>query len=145
MQLRKEARQQLAVGRDIEAAFLSCPDTIETKLESFPKYVRARHLKRFLSMYEIFKLVLAVQGSIVECGVYRGFGLMTWAKLSAILEPENTGRRIYGFDTFEGFPTVCEKDYINTGSAQVGGLRSASADELRSLIAAYDADRWLGH
>jgi hypothetical protein len=31
---------------------------------------------------------------------------MAWAKLSAMLEPENLTRRIYGFDTFEGFPSV---------------------------------------
>ena len=35
---------------------------------------------------------------------------MTWAKLSAILEPVNLTRRIYGFDTFSGFPAISEKD-----------------------------------
>ena len=36
---------------------------------------------------------------MVECGVFRGFGVMSWAKLSAMLEPENLTRRIYGFDS----------------------------------------------
>src|SRR5205809_1323422 len=98
------------VGKNIEQIFTACPDSVEHKLESFPKYVRRQHLKRFLALYEIFKLVLPVKGSIVECGVYRGFGLMTWAKLSAMLEPEDLTRRIYGFDTFGGFPAVHERD-----------------------------------
>lgn len=134
-----------AVGRTIEEIFLACPDDVETRLENFPKYVRRQHLKRFLAMYEVFKLVLPVKGSVVECGVYQGFGLMAWAKLSAILEPENLTRRIYGFDTFAGFPSVGEKDRSPAAGATVGGLRSDSFDELSKLIQAFDQDRFLGH
>src|SRR6185437_4024373 len=86
------------------------PNSWESKLENFPKYVRRQNLTRFVSLYEIFKRVLTVKGSIVECGVHQGFGVMTWAKLSAILEPVNLTRRIYGFDTFAGFPAVSEAD-----------------------------------
>src|SRR5213593_4138419 len=137
-------REQQA-GKNIERIFTNCPDSIELKLENFPKYVRRQHLKRFLAFYEIFKRVLAVKGSIVECGVFRGFGVMAWAKLSAILEPENLTRRIYGFDTFEGFPPVSEKDQSPAAGPAVGGLRSDSFDELSKLIKAYDQDRFLGH
>ena len=105
---RTEAEQQ--VGKNIESIFNNCNDSVEIKLENFPKYVRRNHLKRFLAMYEIFKMVLPVKGSVVECGVFKGFGVMTWAKLSTILEPENLTRRIYGFDTFSGFPSVGKKD-----------------------------------
>src|SRR3990172_12564950 len=106
--LRTEGERQ--VGKNLERIFADCPDSVEIKLENFPKYVRRQHLKRFLALYEIFKLALPVKGSIVECGVYRGFGLMSWAKLSTMLEPENLTRRIYGFDTFEGFPSSHDKD-----------------------------------
>src|SRR5216110_1788063 len=41
------------VGRNIERIFTNCPDSIELKLENFPKYVRRQHLKRFLAFYEI--------------------------------------------------------------------------------------------
>src|SRR6266849_10557249 len=99
-----------AVGRDLEKIFEGSSDPVEIRLENFPKYVRRQHLKRFLAMYELFKRVLPVKGSVVECGVFHGFGLMAWAKLSTILEPENLTRRIYGFDTFEGFPTVSIQD-----------------------------------
>ena len=132
-------------GRNIERIFLECPDSVEIKLENFPKYVRRQHLKRFLVMYEIFKLVLPVKGSVIDCGVYRGFSLMTWAKLSTILEPENLTRRIYGFDTFEGFPTIHEKDVSRTATPEQDDLYADSYNELRALIAEYDRDRFLGH
>ena len=141
--LRTETEQQ--VGKNTERIFTDCRDSVEIKLENFPKYVRRQYLKRFLALYEIFKLVLPVKGSVVECGVYRGFGLMSWAKLSAMLEPENLTRRIYGFDTFTGFPSIHGKDQSEFKGAEKGELCSNSYDELTQLIREYDADRFLGH
>ena len=133
------------VGRNIERIFNSCPDSVETKLENFPKYVRRQPLKRFLALYELFKLVLPVKGSIVECGVFRGFGLMSWAKLSTMLEPENLTRRIYGFDTFAGFPSHSDKDANSVAMPEKGALYADSHGELTALLEEYDRDRFLGH
>lgn len=134
-----------AVGQENSRIFERSPDSVEMRLENFPKYVRRQHLKRFLSMYELFKRVLPVKGSVVECGVLRGFGVMSWAKLSTILEPENLTRRIYGFDTFAGFPAVDAKDSSKFTNTKVGDLSAPSDEELRELIAQYDRDRFLGH
>jgi hypothetical protein len=138
------------VGSANSQIFEACNDSTEIKLENFPKYVRRQHLKRFLALYEIFKLVLPIKGSVVECGVFRGFGFMTWAKLSTMLEPENFTRRIYGFDSFSGFPSIATKDENVVDSKPIarpmtGDLYSNSKDELTSLIKEYDRDRFLGH
>ncbi|MGH7546731.1 MAG: TylF/MycF/NovP-related O-methyltransferase [Gemmatimonadales bacterium] len=133
------------VGANLEQIFLECPDSVAIKLENFTKYVRRQHLKRFLAMYEVMKLVLPVKGSIVECGVFRGFGVMAWAKLSTILEPENLTRRVYGFDTFDGFPAVSDRDASRLKTAAIGELAANSYEELLQLIREYDADRFLGH
>jgi len=130
-------------GGQVAEIFDANPESTEIKLENFPKYARRVYLKRFLSMYEVFKLAMPVKGSVVECGVFRGFGLMSWAKISTILEPENLTRRIYGFDTFEGFPSVNEAD--QRAGAEVGGLAADSYEELQQLIEEYDRDRFLGH
>lgn len=138
------------VGASIASIFDRSTDCTEIKLENFPRYVRRQHLKRFLALYEIFKIVLPVKGSIVECGVFRGFGFMSWAKLSTILEPENFTRRIYGFDTFNGFPSIAAQDE-NVRDAQIiampqtGDLASSSKNELEALLGEYDRDRFLGH
>ena len=71
---------------------------------------------------------------------------MTWAKLSAVLEPNNLTRRIYGFDTFEGFRSVSDKDQTRNGGAEEGEFDVLTAhSELQELIRAYDMDRFLGH
>jgi len=131
----------------VSQIFTANPDPVATRLDNFTKYVRRVPLKRFLAMYEIYKRILPVKGSIIECGVFRGFGTMAWAKLSAILEPENLTRRIYGFDTFAGFPSVAGQDAsANPRSPNaVGDLHADSHAELLALIAAYDQDRYLGH
>ena len=136
---------EISVGRENAGIFERSADPVEVRLENFPKYVRRQHLKRFLAMYELFKRALPVKGSVVECGVFRGFGLMSWAKLSTILEPENLTRRIYGFDTFSGFPRVDEKDTNPMRPSRIGDLSAPSFDELNALIAQYDNDRFLGH
>lgn len=136
-----------SVGQAVEKIFEASTDPVEVRLENFPKYVRRQHLTRFLALYEIFKRIIQVKGSIVECGVNRGYGLMAWAKLSAVLEPVNLTRRIYGFDSFAGFPSIADKD--RTGpkweTAKAGALHADSYDELLQLVDLYDKDRFLGH
>jgi hypothetical protein len=132
-------------GRKIEEIFLKNPQSVEMKLENFTKYVRRQKITRLLAQYEIFKRVLPVKGSIVECGVHHGASLMAWAQLSAVLEPVNLTRRIYGFDTFGGFPSVGGKDRGASVSIAPGDFQSDSFEELKELIKVYDSDRFLGH
>lgn len=122
------------------------PASWDSKMENFPKYVRRQNLTRFLALYEIFTRVLTVKGSIVECGVHQGFGVMTWVKLSAILEPVNLTRRIYGFDTFAGFPALSRTDRSESSMhVREGDLYADSYDELVELNAIHDSTRYLGH
>lgn len=142
--LRTEAEAQEASLN--KACFDANPTSWETKIENFPKYVRRQNITRFLALYEIFRKVIDVKGSIVECGVNHGFGVMTWCKLSAILEPVNLTRRVYGFDTFEGFPSVSNKDRSDTSRhVKVGDLAASSLEELEELARIHDSSRFLGH
>jgi hypothetical protein len=137
--------QEEQVGPRLVEIFERPGDPVEAKLENFPKYARRKTVTRFITLYELFKQALDVKGSVVECGVFRGFGLMTWAHLSAVMEPANLMRRIYGFDSFEGFPSVSEKDHNRHTNPGTGELRADSYEELQALIEVYDQDRFLGH
>lgn len=119
------------------------------RLQSFPRHVRRQDVARFIARYELFKMMLPVNGSIVECGVFAGAGLFSWAHFSAMFEPYNHLRRIIGFDTFDGFPSVDEKD-INHGTSEhlhEGALQTHPkiVDELQELIAVHDMNRPLSH
>jgi len=137
--------EEREAGGKYSKIFSDCPDDIDVKLENFPKYIRRQDMTRLLARYEVFKKVLDIKGSIIECGVYRGFGLMAWANFSAVLEPTNLTRRIYGFDTFGGFPSVTKRDVNRVRTAGKNELNSDSYDELVELIKVYDSNRILGH
>lgn len=141
--LRTEAEAQ--VGPALARIFEASSDSVEARLEAFPRYARRKTITRFITLYELFKLAQPVKGSVVECGVFRGFGLMTWAHLSAVLEPANLTRRIYGFDSFAGFPSVSERDSNTRKAPAQGELKADSHDELLQIIDTYDQDRFLGH
>jgi macrocin-O-methyltransferase TylF-like protien len=117
------------------------------KLRAFPKFVPVAELGRFLAKSRIFERVLGVPGSVVECGVFGGGGLMTWAALSAILEPLNHVRRVIGFDTFEGFVRTSAKDASAAAnpSAVAGALAADAAADIEQSAAIFDLYRPLGH
>lgn len=116
----------------------------EKVAEDFPLFVSRQDLTRYLVRYELFKKILPIKGSIVECGVYKGSSLMLFAQLSSIFEPYAFKRKIIGFDTFEGFPSV---DSSKDGMGGIGDLQITNSDftALENAIKLYDSNRALPH
>lgn len=130
-----------------ESLFQEDPAQLIEKIEAFPKYASRQSIAKFLTKYEIFKRILTVNGSIVECGVLHGAGLLAWAKLSSIFEPANHVRKVIGFDTFGGFPSVADED-TQTGTfheIKKGGLIGSSFDNILDAVRVYDLNRPISH
>lgn len=127
--------------------FEDSPLPTTLKLSSFVKYVRRQDISRFLAKNELFKLQLDVPGVVIECGCYAGAGIMTYAQLSSIYEPYNHQRRIYGFDTFSGFPSVGNKDTNTDIKPSTGDLfvNSRIVEEIQQSIRLHDGNRALNH
>jgi Macrocin-O-methyltransferase (TylF) len=148
---RTQAAFDLQSRTALEDYFNTSPGSATEKLENFAKYVPRQNLARFMARYEIFKLIKDVQGSVVECGVLFGGGLMSFAKLSAILEPYNFQRRIIGFDTFTGFPSVHAADLKGKSERKSAHLKQHgfSADgayeDILRAIELFDVSRFLNH
>ncbi len=116
------------------------------KLQNFAKYVPTQDIRKFICRHEMFKRIMNVHGSIVECGVLYGGGLMTWAQLSEVYEPLNHLRHVIGFDTFEGFCDLSEKDRSPLAKQGCrGGLAIDTYEDLKRAIALYDQNRFLKH
>lgn len=99
-----------------EKIFKKSNFTTEDKIKNFTKYVSRKYIARFLAQNELFKKQIGIKGSIVECGVHQGGGLLAWGKLSSIYEPHNYHREVIGFDTFEGFPSVSKQKDKSKGA-----------------------------
>jgi len=65
--------------------------------------VSSRKMTKVFARYELFKRVIDLPGDIVECGVFKGGGVLLWAHLLQIFNQFSI-RRVVGFDTFAGFP-----------------------------------------
>ena len=65
-----------------------------------------------LYWFQYFKMVEAVEGDIVECGVGRGRSLISILSVEALLRTnENYKKRsVYALDSFEGFPEPTSHD-----------------------------------
>jgi len=145
--IRNLTEKDIKFSNEMEIYFQKSLGTYMDKLRNFTKYVPRQSLATFLAKNEIFKKVLNVHGYIIECGVFLGGGLMTWAQLSAIYEPYNHIRRIIGFDTFEGFPELGEIDKKgeNIIHKRKGGLKTKALEDIEKCIELYDLNRPLGH
>lgn len=128
-----------------ENAFHRASIPLIDKLEAFPRFATKRSIARFMAKEKIFEKILNINGIIVECGVLNGAGLFTWAQLTNIYEPVNYNRRIVGFDTFEGFPSVSDADNTGVQISQKGDLCGSNLSEIELSVEKYNKERHLAH
>lgn len=130
-----------------EEVFNSSGGLISEKIDSFTKYASKKSISRFLVRYELFKKIINVHGSIIECGVMFGAGLFSFAHFSSIFEPVNHSRKIIGFDTFKGFPEISSLDKSEKSSEafDIGGYAGSSLENLEEAAKLYDVNRPLSH
>ena len=144
---RNQSSNDLNQFKKINDFFLRDDGSILNKIDAFPKYATRQALAKFLTKHELFKQILHINGSIVEAGVLHGGGTLTWAKLSSIFEPTNHTRKVIGFDTFEGFPSISDKDERGTDGSliKVGELQGSTYESVTEAISIYDENRPLSH
>jgi hypothetical protein len=134
-------------SRAMERYFAQSLGSNMDKLRHFTKFVPRQALSLFLAKNAMFQHIVGIHGHVIECGVFLGSGLMTWAQLSAIYEPINHTRRIVGFDTFSGFPSIHGNDL--TGAhldyTTEGGLSTGARADVEEGLRLYDMNRPLGH
>lgn len=112
----------------------------------FPVFASRQKITCFIERYELYKKIINIPGSIIEIGVAGGFGLMSFAHFCSIFEPTHYVRKLYGFDTFEGFSKPHKHDLSsNAEHMREGGLRFDSYELLNQVIPLYDKNRFLSH
>ncbi|MEZ6062824.1 MAG: TylF/MycF/NovP-related O-methyltransferase [Planctomycetaceae bacterium] len=89
---------------------LSSPIPRHELIRNLGLYMLPMEMKRQMFFADLYQQIVDVPGIIVEFGTRWGQNLATLQSLRAILEPYHHRRTIVGFDTFEGFPAVTDKD-----------------------------------
>ena len=122
----------------------ACPIPDREVLANLGLYQNGPALARILFMNELYQKVVPLHGVIMEFGCRWGQNLALFLNLRGIHEPFNFNRKIIGFDTFEGFPSIDEKD---GALATVDGFKVTPEYQqyLEQVLALHDKDNPVGH
>jgi len=106
--------------------------------------LRRQSISRILYYDELYKKILDVPGVICEFGVQWGVTLAQLIAFRGIYEPYNHSRKIYGFDTFQGFPEIHQKD---RGFSSVGdySVNPEHFDLLEEILTIHESYSPLSH
>ena len=128
--------EQEVLGRLVKQ-FRTSPLPDDEILPNLGLFLTSKALSRILFFYEIYQKILHSHGVIMEFGVRWGQTLSLMSALRGIFEPFNRHRKIIGFDTFEGFVGLGEKDgrlcKCTDGSFSVTEEYDRYLDEILSL------------
>ena len=72
--------------------------------------LKRQSLSRVLYYNNLYQKIIDIPGVICEFGVQWGATLAQLINLRGMYEPYNYSRKIFGFDTFDGFLAIDEKD-----------------------------------
>lgn len=115
-------------------------------LENLPLFLNRQTLTNVLFINDIYQRILNVPGVIMEFGVRWGRNMALFSNLRGVYEPFNHTRRVVGFDTFSGFPSVAAED----GTAvfkQAGayGVSDGYDAYLRAVLAYHENESPIAH
>ena len=90
---------------------------------------------KLIAHYELYKLISNINGSLVECGVYKGASLARFSMFRKIHEQEHI-RKIIAFDSFNVFPETNFKDDIELRKNFINdsGSQSISKDQMITVL-----------
>lgn len=126
--------------------FKQCPIPSDEILSNLGLFITSKNLSRILFMNYLYQQIIDVPGIIIEFGVRWGQNTALFAALRGTYDPFNRHRKIVGFDTFKGFPSISEKDG-NSVLMKTGGLAVSEnyIDYLTKLLELHELDNPLSH
>ena len=105
-----ENGHEKSVRKRFVETFKQCPIPEDEILSNLGLFLNSKNLSRILFMDHLYRQIIDVPGIIIEFGVRWGQNTALFAALRGLYDTFNRHRKIVGFDTFKGFPSVSEKD-----------------------------------
>lgn len=106
------SKSDMSVYNEFVDLLNRCPIPENEKMNHLGLFIRRQAMSRIIFMYELYKKIIGVHGVILEFGVRWGQDLALFESFRGMIEPFNYSRKIVGFDTFEGFPSISDKDKL---------------------------------
>ena len=109
--------------------------------------MKVQTLSRVLYYSQLYEKIVDVPGVICEFGVQWGATMVELTNLRGIYEPFNISRKIIGFDSFSGFPSLSEHDENKKNQWNVGDYSSKSQYEhdLEEILTLHEGNMPYSH
>jgi len=135
------------IRRQFVEHFRNCPIPDVDILSNLGLFLSSKNLSRILFMDFLYQQIIDVPGIVIEFGTRWGQNLAIFAALRGIYEPFNRHRKIVGFDTFTGFPSISDKDNILSPIIREGELPTTPGyvDYLTAVLEYHEQDNPLSH
>lgn len=140
------SKEEQSVRQGFLKHFRECPIPDDQVLLNLGLFLSSKNLSRILFMDHLYRQITDVQGIVIDFGTRWGQNLALFAALRGIYEPFNRHRRVVGFDTFTGFPSVTAEDG-KSDLMKAGNVSTTPryADYLERTMAYQEGDNPLSH
>lgn len=122
------------------------PGTPEEVERSLGLFLRGSLMARIFAIADLYQRIVTLPGAVLDVGTWRGQTAVICENLRAIYEPLHFTRRIYAFDTFDGYQGFSGRDKTTAlhqdGTYDVGG--SAYAGLLRRILDLHERSNAMG-
>jgi hypothetical protein len=109
----------------------------EQLLENLGLFLNPKNFSRMLFMHHIYSQIIDVPGVVFDLGTRWGQNLSLFSTFRGMYEPFNRHRKLVGFDTFSGFPSVSSEDgtsdLMRSGNVSVTDDYISYLDELMTI------------
>mgnify|MGYP001268871092 FL=1 len=141
------SKEEQKVRNDMWLMLQMCPIPPESLLPNIGLFLNSKNLSRILMMDFLYRQIINTHGVIMEFGTRWGQNIALFAALRGIYEPFNRHRKIIGFDTFTGFPSIDKKDNATAPFAYNGGLTTTPEYEnfLDGIMNLQERDNPINH
>jgi len=138
--------QQIAERQELENMFQGSSMPVDELMTQFGLFIRSSYLVKFLVLNDLYQRIKNIPGHIFEFGTRFGHNLVVFENLRSIYEPFNKTRRIFGFDTFEGYRNFSDKDVEgDVFSSETYQTSESYPDYLKKLLTVHEKNNVLGH
>jgi hypothetical protein len=104
------SRDEIESYRELEGLLKSSPVFPGEILNNLGLFLTRASLARILFLHDLYLKIVNVPGCVIELGCHWGQTVALCSTFRTIYEPQNIGRKIIGFDTFEGYKKSSDKD-----------------------------------
>ncbi|MFX0134329.1 MAG: crotonobetainyl-CoA--carnitine CoA-transferase [Candidatus Hodarchaeota archaeon] len=141
----KSSKKEKSLRVNFYELYKNCPIPPNEILNNLGLFINRRSLSKIIFMHKLYKKILDVHGIIIEFGVRWGQNLALFEAFRGMYEPYNYTRKILGFDTFEGFPSIHEKDGFDKAKVGYYSVSENYKDYLKKVLDYHEGESPISH